>query len=425
MDIVITLPKNLWLSICSGKKKLEVRKGFPKKFNPEQDRCFVILKGFNVVVGYFYMWGIAKNQDPQKLWELCHNEICVDKHWYDEYTKNTKHVCAWIINSVYEYQRPHNSSLLLNIKTNPQSYYYISNPIQDQKVLTRWADSQWKKGGTVVPPTDFQSESTESSANQDVKAKTSRPCAPSACAGAHAGAHESAKKPSRPLNVLIACEESQAETEAFRNLGHNAFSCDVQLCRKGHHPEWHIHDDVTPYLQGGGRFITQDGEEHYVDHWDLIIAHPPCTYLCKLSSVQLKTNPNGWIVTNKGFEFVNLSRWKKLCSGREFFFRCLNADATYVAVENPIPMKIANLPKPTAYACPSWFGVKYTKKTLYWLKNLPPLFAEIDYNKPKSYVNCSRGKYRSRTFPQMAEAIARQWSAYILDDLNNTTDANQ
>ncbi|MBR2556434.1 MAG: hypothetical protein IKE94_16425, partial [Aeriscardovia sp.] len=90
----------------------------------------------------------------------------------------------------------------------------------------------------------------------------------------------------------------------------------------------------------------------------------------------------------------------------------------YVAVENPLPMARAKLPKPSCFIHPSWFGVKYTKKTLYWLRNLPPLMPTVTYPNPKSFVNCSRGKYRSRTFPEVAKAIALQWSQYILDEIN-------
>lgn len=223
-------------------------------------------------------------------------------------------------------------------------------------------------------------------------------------------------KPYRILNVLVACEESQAETEAFRNLGHNAFSCDIQPCRKGKHAEWHIQGDVSPYLQGDTSFVTDDLKAHDLDHWDLIIAHPPCTYLSKLSSVQLMKNPDGWRYTNKGWRFLNVERWDKMLAAKSFFEACLNAKAKYVAVENPIPMAIAGLPKSNAYACPSWYGVKYTKKTLYWLKNLPTLIADAEYENPKSFVNSSRGKYRSRTFPQLANALAKQWSEYILDE---------
>lgn len=115
---------------------------------------------------------------------------------------------------------------------------------------------------------------------------------------------------------------------------------------------------------------------------------------------------------------VNPVRYKQMLQARDFFFECLNADAPYVAVENPLPMARAQLPQPSCFIHPSWFGVKYTKKTLYWLKNLPPIMPELEYPHTKEFVRASRGKYRSRTFPEVARAIARQWSAYILDDLD-------
>lgn len=213
----------------------------------------------------------------------------------------------------------------------------------------------------------------------------------------------------RKLYVLIACEESQAECKAFRELGHIAYSCDIQQCKKGSYPEFHINADVTPLLNGRKHFNTQDGKKHRVPRWDLIIAHPPCTYLCKVSSY--------WIHhTAKGVAGLNEERLKKMQEAREFFMQCLQAKAPYVAVENPMPMRRAKLPTASCYLQPSWFGVKYTKKTLYWLKNLPPILPEIIHPSPKSFVKASRGKYRSRTFPQVAKAIAKQWSEYILND---------
>ena len=216
------------------------------------------------------------------------------------------------------------------------------------------------------------------------------------------------------LNVLIACEESQAECLAFRDLGHRAFSCDIQPCNPKGRPDYHIMGDVLPLLQGWPTFKTQDKKRHQCKHWDLIIAHPPCTYLSKLSSVQLAKNPDYIIMFNGLEKHVNYNRYYLMKKSREFFMKCLDAKADYIAVENPIPMKLAQLPPPSAYACPSWYGVKYTKKTLYWLKGLPPLFPELENPNAKCYVSSSRGKYRSRTFPKMAQAIARQWSDYII-----------
>lgn len=204
------------------------------------------------------------------------------------------------------------------------------------------------------------------------------------------------------LNVLIACEESQAECIAFRDRGFRAFSCDIQPCRPKGHPEWHIKADVRPLLFGRVQFTTQDGRKHRVKQWDLIIAHPPCTYLCKVSSVHMVKDGE-----------INPDRYNKMLEARAFFFECLAAKADFVAVENPLPMARAELPKPDCFVQPSWYGHKYTKKTLYWLKNLPPLMPEMEYPTPKEFVRASRGKYRSRTFPGIAKAIAKQWGDYI------------
>lgn len=209
------------------------------------------------------------------------------------------------------------------------------------------------------------------------------------------------------INVLIACEESQAECLAFRKVGFNAYSCDIQPARKGTPLKYHIVGDVLPLLKGGAQFITQDGKRHHLAKWHLIIAHPPCTYLCKVSSVQM---------VRKGV--LNQERYAKMMEAREFFFECLNAQADFVAVENPLPMARANLPKPDCFLSPHWFGVKYTKKTLYWLRNLPPIMADIIYPDAKEFVRASRGKYRSRTFPQVADALAKQWGDYVYKQLN-------
>ena len=84
------------------------------------------------------------------------------------------------------------------------------------------------------------------------------------------------------MNVLIGCECSQVVCTEFRKLGHNAFSCDIQDCY-GNHPEWHIKCDVLNVLPGNLFINTCDGSEYFINHWDLIIIHPPCTYLSKAS----------------------------------------------------------------------------------------------------------------------------------------------
>lgn len=210
------------------------------------------------------------------------------------------------------------------------------------------------------------------------------------------------------INVLIACEESQVEMQAFRDAGFNAYSCDIQKPRRGADLRYQIQDDVRPYLKGLTHFRTMDGERHQVQKWHLIIAHPPCTYLCKVSSV--------WMVINGQ---VDKERYREMEKAREFFLECLGARADFVAVENPLPMARARLPKPDCFVQPSWFGHHYTKKTLYWLRNLPPLMPECDVAVVKQFVHCSRGKYRSRTFEGIARAMATQWGTFVYNYLSD------
>lgn len=205
------------------------------------------------------------------------------------------------------------------------------------------------------------------------------------------------------LNILIACEESQTECLAFLAYGCNVYSCDIQPCRRGGRPDRHIQGDVTPYLQGRTSFTTMDGVQHAISHWHLIIAHPPCTYLCRLSSCQLVVHG-----------VLNEERLRRMIDAAAFFRICLDAHAEYVCVENPVPMRRAGLPTPSCYVQPYWYGHKYSKKTCYWLKNLPPLMPTIINPHFKCYVTSSRGKYRSRTFAGVANAMAAQWLLYIL-----------
>lgn len=205
------------------------------------------------------------------------------------------------------------------------------------------------------------------------------------------------------LNVLIVCEESQAVCREFRKLGHRAFSCDLQKCSGGA-PEWHIIEDCTRLLNGYCTFKTSDGKKHrQAKQWDLIIAHPPCTYLTK-AGAQLMF-PKGEL---------NQERYRQAMEARELFMRILNAECQYIAIENPVPMKICQLPKPTTYVQPFEFGHPYSKKTLLWLKNLPPLFPTVMCSDHSSYTSKKRlAKSRSKTFQGIAQAMAEQWSEYI------------
>lgn len=218
------------------------------------------------------------------------------------------------------------------------------------------------------------------------------------------------------MNVLVACEESQAVCIAFRERGHNAFSCDIEPCSGGH-PEWHLQQDVIPLLDGRCRFKTMDGIEHSIDgKWDLIISHPPCTYLSNAGA--------RWLYA--GGE-LNTERYRKGLDGKKFFMAMLKADCPRIAVENPIPSSIYDLPQYTQIIQPYQFGEPWSKKTCLWLKGLEelkptnivkdykPYCASGSYSgthDPK-YKGASRkggsAKSRSKTFPGIAKAMASQW----------------
>lgn len=222
------------------------------------------------------------------------------------------------------------------------------------------------------------------------------------------------------MKVLVACEESQRVCIAFRERGHEAYSCDL-LEPSGGHPEWHILDDCVKNLSGGG-FMTMDGESHHVDRWDLIIGHPPCTYLSNAGAARLFRN-----VHDGEFQMVNVERLKKGILGRDLFMSILNANCDKVAVENPIPSGIFCMPKPQQIIQPYEFGEPYTKKTCLWLKGIPGLLPTeivrpvgpwicgnvdvwhrqqekgIVYGKEKS------SRHRSKTFQGIAKAMADQW----------------
>ena len=214
-------------------------------------------------------------------------------------------------------------------------------------------------------------------------------------------------KPSQ-INVLIACEESQVECLAFRERGFRAFSCDLQPC-SGHHPEYHVTGDCMQLLHDDLRFKTDDGRSHHVAHWHLVIAHPPCTYLSKVSA----SNSKGGIINDPG-------RIAKGLIARDFFMSFFAVTADYIAVENPVPLHIFNLPRPTTMIQPYHYGAPWSKRTCLWLVNLPPLLPTIYNPKHRSWVHCTRGgKKRSKSFPQIAKAMADQWGDYILTDITN------
>ena len=220
------------------------------------------------------------------------------------------------------------------------------------------------------------------------------------------------------LNVLVACEESQAVCKEFRRLGHRAFSCDLQPAMIYDHLEWHIMDDALSVINGNCTFFTMDGKEHTQEgKWDLLIAHPPCTYLTCAGAANIPKDPSR---IEKGFE------------AKEFFMQFINADCDRIAVENPVPMARFEMPKYTQIIHPYEFGHRVAKRTCLWLKNIPPLkptqiiqltdddFSPVRYYKglkkrESKWYNHGGSKWRSKTFPGIAQAMAEQWSKYILE----------
>ena len=221
------------------------------------------------------------------------------------------------------------------------------------------------------------------------------------------------------MNVLIACEESQEVCKAFRAKGHRAFSCDIQECSGGH-PEWHIKGDVLPLLNGNCDFTLQDGTiDRQTDRWDLIIAHPPCTFLSNAGAARLYK-----VIDKK--TYINRDRFECGMDAKEFFMKFYNADCDRIAIENPIPSGVYRLPPYTQTIQPYQFGELYSKKTCLWIKGLPALVPTKIVEPVCSWVSGGSkradgtprknkgtairdSKRRSKTFPGIAKAMADQW----------------
>lgn len=222
------------------------------------------------------------------------------------------------------------------------------------------------------------------------------------------------------MRVLIACEESQRVCTAFRQRGHEAYSCDIIDCSGGH-PEWHIKQDVLPLLNGNCRFTTADGAEHTISSkWDLIIAHPLCTYLTVCANRYYDINRYGQKAEK---------RLKDREAAIDFFMKFVYADCEHIAIENPVGVISTRYRKPDQIIHPYFFGENFSKSTCLWLKNLPKLKATNMVDKgefvtfssgkkmPKWYSdlfkNCKtqteRSLMRSKTFQGVAKAMAEQW----------------
>lgn len=200
------------------------------------------------------------------------------------------------------------------------------------------------------------------------------------------------------MKVLVACEESQAVCIEFRKRGHEAYSCDILPCSGGH-PEWHLQCDVLEILKL---------------KWDMMIAFPPCTYMSNAGAVRMY--PQSGVIDE--------NRYAKAMEAKAFFMTLYNSDIPLIAIENPLPLKIIGLPKNTTYVQPFEFGEPYSKKTLLWLKGLPPLMPTNIISNYSPYIASNTGgkkrgqkytyrnqtaKIRSKTFHGIAKAMAEQW----------------
>ena len=211
-----------------------------------------------------------------------------------------------------------------------------------------------------------------------------------------------AARKEKTMRVLLACEESQTVCKAFRERGHEAYSCDILPCSGGH-PEWHYQGDVIPVLK---------------EKWDMIIAFPPCTFLTCTANRVFASNP---------------ARWQQRLGAVNFVWKIYTADCDKIAIENPIGVLSTHICKPTQIIQPYNFGHAVSKQTCLWLKGLPPLVA-TNTVEPEWVYPASGGKrmsalhanspttnsesnrvLRSKTFPGIAKAMAEQWGGTSCD----------
>lgn len=220
---------------------------------------------------------------------------------------------------------------------------------------------------------------------------------------------------------LIACEESQAITKQLRLLGHTAFSCDLQECSGGF-PEWHILGDCLAFINGNCNFITQDGNSYCIsDKWDLIIAHPPCTYLSFAGNKYLNVGKYG--------DKAKI-RYQLREKAMEFFMQVWNCNCDHLAVENPVGYPNIKFRKPDQIINPFLFGDPERKRTCLWVRGLPLLLPDYQIAAPEPIAYrggkaryftemCSssdRQKQRSKTFEGIARAMAYQYTCNFYVD---------
>lgn len=233
------------------------------------------------------------------------------------------------------------------------------------------------------------------------------------------------------MRILVACEESQSVTIELRKLGHEAYSCDVMDCSGGH-PEWHIKGDVLPLLKAGHHVLNlENGQTKFLDYnrWDMIIAFPPCIYLTNAGTrhYSLKCNP---------VEKVEARKLKRV-EAFNFVMKIANADCEKIAIENPVGWLNSQWKKPNQIIHPYYFGDPVSKRTCLWLKGLKELESTNMLSKPEPIYICKgekskgkkigwcegikgttggqagRSKARSKTFPGIAKAMAKQWGGKL------------
>lgn len=225
------------------------------------------------------------------------------------------------------------------------------------------------------------------------------------------------------MKVLVACECSQTVCKEFRALGHEAYSCDIED-QYGGHPEWHIKGDCLEILKGGQMFKTEDGSAHNIDKWDLVIAHPPCTYLSNAAT-------RSHSLKGATLEQIN-ARTEKRIQAQEFFMRFAKVDCDKIAIENPVGVMNTVYRKPDQIIEPYQFAKSeedtenyVTKRTCLWLKGLnelkrndlpKPDNAKLYGRHPSGKARCweemvkgDRATVRSKTFRGIAKAMAEQW----------------
>jgi hypothetical protein len=241
------------------------------------------------------------------------------------------------------------------------------------------------------------------------------------------------------FNILIACEESQRICTEFRKLGFNAFSCDLLPCSGGH-PEWHFKEDVLKVIKNKGGTLETGEKKYIIGDWDLMVAHPPCTFLA-VSGAKWFYNPEDKNLPIKERrphpKFPNRAKDRE--EGAKFFMALANSKIKRIAIENPVGIMNTRYRKPDQIVQPWQFGDSASKKTCLWLKNLPKLhdtkvvspgeFIEFDSGRKlakwysdgltKTKTAEERRTWRSKTFPGFAKAVAEQWGSFLEKENKN------